>query len=122
MEKRIKKIIILCGLVVAIALLLRTTGNYFGFVVPWSSIYNVFNRFVGLYIFLIALFIFFESKDPTKTLAWLLVLALVPSVGFVLYLFLGNDIRKRIRTKNKKNLNYDYVKKQLYYNSLLLVM
>lgn len=111
MEKRIKKLLLLSGIVIALALLLRAIGNYFGVEIPWSSIYNVFNRFVGVYIFLIAIFIFFESKDPTKTLAWLLVLALAPSIGFFFYLFLGNDIRKRIRTKNKKNLNDDYVKK-----------
>lgn len=111
MEKRIKKILLLAGMVIAGILLLRAIGDYFGFSVPWTSIYNMFNRFLGVYIFIIAIFIFFESKDPSRTLAWLLILTIAPSVGFFFYLFLGNDIRKRIRTKNKKNLNYDFVKK-----------
>ncbi len=111
MEKRIKKILILVGIVIVGILFLRMIGDYLGFSVPWGSIYNMFNRFVGIYIFIIAIFIFFESKDPSRTLAWLLILAIAPSVGFFFYLFLGNDIRKRIRTKNKKHLNYEYVKK-----------
>ncbi len=111
MEKRIKRVFLLIVISLAVVFLLRAIGTYLGISIPWSTIYNVFNRFAGLYIFLVAIFIFFESKDPSRTLAWLLVLALLPSVGFFFYLFLGNDIRKRIRTKNKKNLNYDYVKK-----------
>lgn len=111
MEKRIKKIVLLVGMVIAGVLLLRAIGSYYGFSIPWINIYNMFNRFVGVYIFFIAIFIFFESKDPSKTVAWLLILAIAPNVGFFFYLFLGNDIRKRIRTKNKKNLNDDFVKK-----------
>ncbi|MBN2898911.1 MAG: cardiolipin synthase [Clostridia bacterium] len=98
-------------MVVAVIFLLRTIGTYVGISLPWTTIYNAFNRFVGVYIFLIAIFIFFESKDPSRTLAWLLVLALLPSVGFFLYLFLGNDIRKRIRTKDKKTLHHNYLER-----------
>lgn len=111
MRKRIRKMLLQVAIVIAVILLLRAIGAYLGFSVPWTSIYNMFNRFLGVYIFFIAIFIFFESKDPSRTLAWLLVLVIAPSVGFFFYLFLGNDIRKRIRTKNKKNLNYDFVKK-----------
>lgn len=111
MEKRIKKILLLICIVIATILLLRAIGGYFGFSVPWTTVYNMFNRFLGVFIFLLAIFIFFESKDPSRTLAWLMILAIAPSVGFFFYLFLGNDIRKRIRTKNKKNLNFDFVKK-----------
>ena len=44
--------------------------------------------------FIIAL-IFFERKDPTATWAWLLILTLLPVIGFILYLFLGLTPRKR---------------------------
>lgn len=111
MEKQIKRMLLLAGIVFAVIFLLRAVGASLGISLPWTTIYNAFNRFVGVYIFIIAIFIFFESKDPSRTLAWLLVLALLPSVGFFLYLFLGNDVRKRIRTKNKKTLNQDYVEK-----------
>jgi cardiolipin synthase len=111
MEKQIKRMLLLAGIVFAVIFLLRAVGGYLGISIPWTTVYNAFNRFVGVYIFVIAIFIFFESKDPSRTLAWLLVLALLPSVGFFLYLFLGNDIRKRIRTKNKKTLNQNFAEK-----------
>jgi len=38
--------------------------------------------------------VFLEKKNPSVTWAWLMVLALVPYFGFVLYLLMGQDSRK----------------------------
>ena len=48
-----------------------------------------------LNIIFIILLIFFERKDPTVTWAWLLILTLIPVLGFVLYLFFGLTPKKR---------------------------
>ena len=37
----------------------------------------------------------FERRNPTATLSWLLVMLFLPGFGFVLYLFLGQDLRKK---------------------------
>jgi cardiolipin synthase len=52
------------------------------------------------YVFLIniifaVLVIFFERRNPTATLTWLLVLLFMPILGFILYVFLGQDLRKK---------------------------
>ncbi len=39
--------------------------------------------------------VFFERKTPAATWAWLLVLFFLPVVGFVLYVFLGQNYRKK---------------------------
>ena len=39
--------------------------------------------------------VFLEKKNPSVTWAWLMVLALVPYFGFLIYLVLGQDSRKR---------------------------
>lgn len=39
--------------------------------------------------------VFFEHRDPKSVWAWLLLLFLLPGVGFVFYLFLGMDMNKR---------------------------
>lgn len=39
--------------------------------------------------------VFFERKSPKSVWAWLLLLFFLPVVGFVFYLFLGTDMRKR---------------------------
>lgn len=48
-----------------------------------------------LNIIFIILLIFFERRDPTVTWAWLLILTLIPVLGFILYLFFGLTPRKR---------------------------
>ncbi|MEN6350191.1 MAG: cardiolipin synthase [Syntrophomonas sp.] len=52
------------------------------------------------YLFLVnivfaVLLIFFERRNPTVTLTWLLVLFFIPVLGFFLYIFLGGDMRKK---------------------------
>jgi len=39
--------------------------------------------------------VFFERKEPTETIAWLIVLFLLPPVGFVLYLLLGQNYTRQ---------------------------
>lgn len=48
-----------------------------------------------LNIFLGFLLIFFERHNPTVTLAWLMVLVILPIVGFVLYLLLGQNLNRK---------------------------
>ena len=39
--------------------------------------------------------VFFERRDPKSVWAWLLLLFFLPGLGFLFYLFLGVDMRKR---------------------------
>lgn len=39
--------------------------------------------------------VFFERRDPKSVWAWLLLLFFIPVLGFVFYLFLGQNMRKR---------------------------
>lgn len=58
-----------------------------------------------LNIIFIILLIFFERRDPTATWGWLLVLTLIPILGFVLYLFLGLTPKKRKFFRRKQYLD-----------------
>lgn len=58
--------------------------------------------------------VFFERKSPKSAWAWLLLLFLAPLFGFVFYLLLGTDMRKRKMFRNKsleENL-YHILRKQ----------
>ena len=51
---------------------------------------------LGVINILIALaIIFLERKDPSATLAWIMILFLLPVVGIVLYLFLSQNISRQ---------------------------
>jgi cardiolipin synthase A/B len=69
------------------------------------SMFGVFGTFFNgiflLYIASIAVVIFLENKDPARTLAWMLILFLIPVFGFLMYLVFGGNYSYRIRTKLK---------------------
>ena len=58
-----------------------------------------------LNIIFIILLIFFERKDPTATWAWLLILTLIPVLGFILYLFFGLSPKKRKVYQRKQQID-----------------
>ena len=50
---------------------------------------GVVNIFIALTI------IFLEKKDPSATLAWIMVLFLLPGIGFVLYLLISKNMSRK---------------------------
>lgn len=48
-----------------------------------------------LNIFLAIYVVFLERKNPSTTWAWIMIMQFIPLLGFVLYLFVGQDMRKR---------------------------
>ncbi|MCQ2968834.1 MAG: cardiolipin synthase [Clostridium sp.] len=46
--------------------------------------------------------IFIERKDPTTTWAWLLILILIPGIGFIVYLLLGQNLSRQKIFREKK--------------------
>ncbi len=48
---------------------------------------------VALYVYWIAVIVIIisQNREPTKSLAWILVLMLLPVLGLILYIFLGRD-------------------------------
>ncbi|MGL5380321.1 cardiolipin synthase [Clostridium sp.] len=46
--------------------------------------------------------IFIERKEPTTTWAWLLILLLIPGVGFILYLIFGQNLHRQKIFREKK--------------------
>lgn len=80
-----------------------------------STIYLNLKRFINgffiLYVIFICIVVFFESKDPQTTVAWLLVLTLLPVIGFILYIFMGRNIRKSIRRVKYKGKGIEKIKR-----------
>ncbi|WP_088103500.1 cardiolipin synthase [Halalkalibacter urbisdiaboli] len=79
-----------------VLVILYMTKGYWGgwFVGAISVLVTLSCIFIGVVIFL-------ENRHPTKTLTWLIVLAVFPIVGFIFYLMFGQNHRKN-RTFSKK--------------------
>ncbi len=104
MERLIKRIFIILGILVV------TTCIWFGYY--WLSqnveqniyveiAFNIFYWLFRINILWIAIVIFLENKNPARTVAWLLVLTLIPLLGFVCYILFGRSYRKKYLAKSK---------------------
>ncbi len=76
---------------------------------------------VVIYVLLVASTLFtiiYDKRDPVKTLSWVMVIVLVPVVGFVIYVVFGQNYRKRKIFDKKGILDSlqigNIVSKQLY--------
>ncbi|MDD1707118.1 MAG: cardiolipin synthase [Methanoregulaceae archaeon] len=56
---------------------------------------SIIEIFVIIQMVLVFVLIFDQRRNPTSTIGWILVLLLLPVIGFFLYLFLGRDWTKR---------------------------
>ncbi len=58
-------------------------------------------------LFLVLAVVVFERRNPTATLAWILLLVFMPVIGFIFYVFLGQSCARRrfFTLRKKKNRN-----------------
>ncbi|MBU5256181.1 cardiolipin synthase [Tissierella praeacuta] len=66
----------------------------------------IFRNILWLNILFAILLVFFERRNPTSTWLWLMVLTFLPGIGFILYLFIGQDLSKKKLFKTKEQEDY----------------
>src|SRR5699024_2744900 len=62
----------------------------------------IFSSLIWINMLLAILLIFFERRDPTSTWLWIMALTFLPGIGFILYLFIGQDLSKQKMFKTKE--------------------
>jgi len=62
----------------------------------------IFSNLIVINIILAIILVFFERRNPTSTWLWLMTLVFLPVIGFILYLFLGQDMSKKKMFKTKE--------------------
>lgn len=70
---------------------------------------NVFQIFTIIYTVIsivISVDILLDNRDPSSTVAWLMVLFLLPGVGIFLYLYIGRNHRKKKTFIKKRREDY----------------
>ncbi|RRJ62456.1 cardiolipin synthase [Paenibacillus oralis] len=78
---------------------------YFGFGVFGKFGGTLVSIFQTLTVITIGMAIFMENRNPSSTVAWILVLALLPVVGLLLYFLLGQNYFKRRKFDKKAEQN-----------------
>ena len=61
----------------------------------WSPFWQIFSLIFLATAIPVALMIVLEKRSPFKTIAWILVLILIPVIGLIFYLFFGQEYRKQ---------------------------
>ena len=61
----------------------------------WSVFWQIFSLVFLVTGIPVAVMIILEKRSPFKTIAWILVLILVPLIGLAFYLFFGQEYRKQ---------------------------
>ncbi|WP_353893714.1 cardiolipin synthase [Proteinivorax hydrogeniformans] len=64
-------------------------------------------------VFIISIIVLLQNRDPSRTLAWILVLFFLPGLGILLYLYLGQTHRKKKTFLKKRKSDYKAVKQLL---------
>lgn len=86
--------------------------SFFGLMAPptgvWGITNTVFSVLLGTLTVFTAVVIILERRDPAKTLAWVLMIVFLPIIGFILYLIIGRQFRKRRMTAKKRALNENF--------------
>lgn len=67
-----------------------------------------FKNILWLNILFAILLVFFERRNPTATWLWLMVLTFLPGIGFLLYLFIGQDMSKKKIFQQKELVDRDF--------------
>ena len=70
---------------------------------------------IGFIVFIANIFfsfslIFIERKDPSTTWAWLMIMIVLPGIGFIIYLLLGQNFSRARLFKEKKE--FDTIKRR----------
>jgi cardiolipin synthase len=68
--------------------------NYFQ-KMDWNIFWRIFSLVFLVTAIPVAIMIILEKRSPFKTIAWILVLILIPLFGLVFYLFFGQEYRKQ---------------------------
>ena len=61
----------------------------------WNIFWQIFSLVFLVTAIPVVVMIILEKRSPFKTIAWILVLLLIPLIGLVFYLFFGQEYRKQ---------------------------
>lgn len=93
------RILKMIAFVIIFAMFIYSSVGVFGYSVPTFVTIST-----SLTVVFIGVIIFLENRHPSSTMAWILLLALLPVVGFIFYLIFGQNYRNKQRRYNEKGL------------------
>lgn len=72
------------------------------------------------FIFQIATILVLEFRNPSKAVAWMFILFVVPLIGFILYYFVAQDYKKRRKLRRRGSRLFQEMKARLWQQSEII--
>ncbi|WP_334073964.1 MULTISPECIES: cardiolipin synthase [Paenibacillus] len=72
------------------------------------------------FIFQIATILVLEFRKPSKAVAWMFILFVVPLIGFILYYFVAQDYKKRRKLRSQGTRLFQEMKAKLWQQSVIV--
>ncbi|MCA1295654.1 cardiolipin synthase [Paenibacillus sp. alder61] len=72
------------------------------------------------FIFQIATILVLEFRKPSKAIAWMFILFVVPLIGFILYYFVAQDYKKRRKLRSQGTRLFQEMKAKLWQQSVIV--
>ncbi|AOY75232.1 cardiolipin synthase [Clostridium formicaceticum] len=79
------------------------------------NILNIFATLFTITTILVSILIILDNRNPSRTVAWLLSLIFLPVVGMFLYLYIGQNHRKKRTFIKKRKQDYKVVHSLLHH-------
>lgn len=79
---------------------------------------DVFKAFTTLYVIttiLVSILVILDNRNPSRTVAWLMALYFLPVAGMFLYLYIGQNHKKKKTFIKKRKQDYEVVHRLLYH-------
>ncbi|MGV3488187.1 MAG: cardiolipin synthase [Tuberibacillus sp.] len=69
---------------------------------------NSLNIGLSLTVLFIGIIIFLENRNPSRTITWLMLLAIFPIVGFICYILFGQSYRKKRLFRKRAHFDHNF--------------
>ncbi|MUG45994.1 cardiolipin synthase [Paenibacillus woosongensis] len=72
------------------------------------------------FIFQIATILILEFRNPSKAVAWMVILFLFPVIGFILYYFVAQDYKKRRKLRRRGSRVFQEIRAKLWQQAAIV--
>lgn len=72
------------------------------------------------FVFQIATILILEFRNPSKAVAWMLILFLFPVIGFILYYFVAQDYKKRRKLRRRGSRVFQEIRARLWQQAAVI--
>ena len=84
-------------------------NSFFTFSESWNTVFLILNAIYLTTAIIVAISVILDNRDPAKTIAWVVVLFVLPILGLILYFVVGKNYRKEKIFSRKEHKDFERI-------------